>query len=74
MHEMNPEIKTLSRRTIARDLNKVVKVEVLPSLKRDMVPLPENSVHLILDIWSSRSREGIIGIKAQFLSGSKIVL
>lgn len=43
-------------------------------MRKQILNLPKGSLHLIMDIWTSKQKMSVIGIKAQFLEGWKIKL
>lgn len=41
-------------------------------MRKQILNLPKGSLHLIMDIWTSKQKMSVIGIKAQFLQGWKM--
>lgn len=68
MEFLKPEVNVVSPRTIGRLLEDLAKKCALPSLAADLAQCPKRSLHFIVDLWSSRTRDSILGIKVQFVS------
>lgn len=71
---LKPELTPPSPRTVARKLESLATKFALPHLNETLSKAPNDSVHFIVDIWSSRIRESIIGIRVQFVKDWKLEL
>lgn len=67
MEFLKPEVNVVSPRTIGRLLEDLAKKCALPSLAADLAQCPKRSLHFIVELWSSRTRDSILGIKVQFV-------
>ncbi|XP_042143397.1 zinc finger BED domain-containing protein 4-like [Ixodes scapularis] len=72
MEFLKPEVNVMSPRTMGRILEDLAKKCAMPSLAADLAQCSSRSLHFIVDLWSSRSRDSIIGIKVQFVSNWKL--
>ncbi|KAM7289612.1 zinc finger BED domain-containing protein 4-like [Ixodes scapularis] len=64
---LKPELNVMSPRTMSRILEDLAKKVAVPALSRDLSQCAFHSLHFIVDLWSSRTRDSIIGIKVQFV-------
>lgn len=64
---LKPELNLISRRTVARILEDMAKKHVKPSVAKAIESAPDGGLHFIVDMWSSRRRDAILGVKVQFV-------
>ncbi|KAL3231816.1 hypothetical protein MRX96_023246 [Rhipicephalus microplus] len=64
---LKPELTLPSPRTASRTLESLATKFALPQLNETLSKAPNESLHFIVDIWTSRIRESIIGIRVQFI-------
>lgn len=64
---LRPEINMPSPRTVARQLEHLAANEALPALQDELLGVPEGGLHFVIDIWTSRLRQAILGIRVHFI-------
>lgn len=57
----------MSPKTMSRVLEDLAKKVAIPALSGDLAQCEFHSLHFIVDLWSTRTRESIIRIKVQFV-------
>ncbi|KAH7940386.1 hypothetical protein MRX96_017863 [Rhipicephalus microplus] len=69
---MKPELTLPSPRTVSRRLEYLATEIALLQLNKTLSKAPNESLRFIVDIWTSRIRESIIGIRVQFIQNWKL--
>lgn len=72
MEFLKPVVNVMSPRTMEGMLEDLAKKRAMPSLAAHLAQCPSRSLHFIVDVWSSGSRDSIIGVKVQFVSNWKL--
>ncbi|CAG7723412.1 unnamed protein product, partial [Allacma fusca] len=67
VRNLNKNIRLFSRRTIGRRLKLFYTQEFKQKMKSVLNQLVAKSLHLILDLWTDRQKNSVIGFKAQFI-------
>lgn len=71
---LKPELTPPSPRTVSRKLEALATKVALPHLNTELSNAPSNSLHFIVDIWSSRVRQSVMGIRVQYVKNWKLQL
>lgn len=64
---LKPELNLPSPRTISRQLEELTSQLALPVLQDELLSIPSGALHFIVDIWTSRTRNAVLGIKVQYV-------
>lgn len=64
---LKAEVNLPSPRTVARLVEHLATNEALPALRDELLGVPEGGLHFVIDIWTSRCRQAILGIRIHFI-------
>lgn len=67
MHDVDPKIKIKSRRTYVSKLTTAINRDIIPRIKDQLGKIQNRYCHFSCDIWSTRRREGVLGIMAHYI-------
>ncbi|XP_077536033.1 zinc finger BED domain-containing protein 4-like [Haemaphysalis longicornis] len=62
-----PELNLPSPRTISKQLDELASHFALPVLQGELHSVPSGTLHFIVDIWTSRTRNAVLGIRVQYV-------
>ena len=65
---LDSKLKVKSRQAYMRQIRKAISSTVEPNIKREFSKVRPRFLHFSCDIWSSRRREGVLGVLAHFIS------
>ncbi|EEC02755.1 conserved hypothetical protein, partial [Ixodes scapularis] len=66
---LRPDLNLVSPRTVGRLLDDLAEKCALPALHEELTNVPPRAIHFMVDLWSSRSRASVLGIRVQFIKG-----
>jgi len=64
---LDPKITVKNRRTYMRKIKNTIKSRTKPALIEELKKLNKRSCHFSCDIWSTKRREGVLGIVSHFI-------
>lgn len=64
---LRPDLNLVSPRTVGRLLDDLAEKCALPALQEELSDVPPRAIHFMVDLWSSRSRASVLGIRVQFI-------
>jgi len=65
---LDRRITVKTRQAYTKQMIDIATKEIMPELKKCMASLPKRNCHFSCDIWSTRRREGVLGIIAHWIS------
>jgi len=68
MEKISPEFKIPCRTKLMKSLNEELFAKVLKTFNEELRKLPKGSLHISLDIWSTCSRESVLGVRLHFIN------
>lgn len=66
--DLDPKITVKSRGAYIKKLDKIVIKEVIPDVKQTLQGLKQRYCHFSCDVWSTKRREGVLGILCHWVS------
>lgn len=67
---LDPKISIKSRQGYVKRLQNIISLRVSPAIKSNLSKVEPRSCHFSLDIWSTRRREGVLGICAHYINAN----
>ncbi|XP_077526945.1 zinc finger BED domain-containing protein 4-like isoform X1 [Haemaphysalis longicornis] len=71
---LKPDVNLPSPRTVGRQLEELATAHAVTALAEQLRDCPPGSLHFIVDIWTSRRRNSIMGIRVQFVKDWRLHL
>ncbi|CAG7722947.1 unnamed protein product, partial [Allacma fusca] len=68
IRNLNSQIRLVSRTTLSRKIRTQFKTEVQEKLKKVFRSIENRCLHVMLDLWTDRQKQSILGIKVQFIT------
>jgi len=68
--DLDAKITVKNRSAYMKKINRIIKTRTKPTLREDLKKITKRSCHFSCDIWSTKRREGVLGVAAHFINSN----